>query len=75
MTAAQARWLSDAQVAALLPPPGEAAELARSVLVELAEGTIELPPKPAIHPRPSGPAAIARRGGLFRPRFDRAFTR
>ena len=52
MTAAQARWLSDAQVAALLPPPGEAAELARSVLVELAEGTIELPPKPAIHPRP-----------------------
>jgi ornithine cyclodeaminase/alanine dehydrogenase-like protein (mu-crystallin family) len=54
VTAAQARWLSDAQVAALLPPPAEAAELARSVLVGLAEGTIELPPKPAIHPRPDG---------------------
>ncbi len=54
MTAPQARWLSDAQVAALLPPPAEAAELARSVLVGLAEGTIELPPKPAIHPRPDG---------------------
>ena len=54
MSAAQARWLSDAQVAELLPPPAEAAELARSVLVGLAEGTIELPPKPAIHPRPDG---------------------
>ena len=52
MSAPQARWLSDAQVAGLLPPPLEAAELARSVLVGLAEGTIELPPKPAIHPRP-----------------------
>ena len=52
MTAPQARWLSEAEVAALLPPPREAAELARSVLVGLAEGTIELPPKPAIHPRP-----------------------
>jgi ornithine cyclodeaminase/alanine dehydrogenase-like protein (mu-crystallin family) len=48
----QARWLSDAQVAGLLPAPLEAAELARSVLVGLADGTIELPPKPAIHPRP-----------------------
>ena len=54
MTAPQARWLSDAEVAALLPPPAEAAELARAVLVELANGTIELPPKPAIHPRPDG---------------------
>ena len=54
MSRAQARWLSDEQVAALLPPPAEAAELARSVLVGLAEGTIELPPKPAIHPRPDG---------------------
>jgi ornithine cyclodeaminase/alanine dehydrogenase-like protein (mu-crystallin family) len=51
---AQARWLSDAQVASLLPPPADAAELARTVLVGLAEGTIELPPKPAIHPRPDG---------------------
>jgi ornithine cyclodeaminase/alanine dehydrogenase len=54
VSAAQARWLSDAQVAELLPGPAEAAELARSVLVGLAEGTIELPPKPAIHPRPDG---------------------
>ena len=54
MSAPRARWLSDAQVAGLLPPPLEAAELARSVLVGLAEGTIELPPKPAIHPRPDG---------------------
>lgn len=52
MSERQARWLSDAEVAGLLPPPAEAAELARSVLVGLAEGTIELPPKPAIHPRP-----------------------
>ena len=44
MSGAEARWLSDAQVAALLPPPAEAAELARTVLVGLAEGTIELPP-------------------------------
>ena len=54
MTPPQARWLSDAEVAALLPPPAEAAGLARSVLIELADGTIELPPKPAIHPRPDG---------------------
>ena len=52
MSPPQARWLSDAQVAELLPAPLEAAELARSVLIGLAEGTIELPPKPAIHPRP-----------------------
>lgn len=51
MSPAQARWLSEEQVADLLPPPLEAAELARSVLVGLAVGTIELPPKPAIHPR------------------------
>jgi ornithine cyclodeaminase/alanine dehydrogenase-like protein (mu-crystallin family) len=54
VTPPQARWLSDAQVAGLLPPPSEAAELARSVLIGLAQGTIELPPKPAIHPRPNG---------------------
>lgn len=54
MSPPRARWLSDAQVAELLPPPAEAAALARSVLVGLAEGTIEMPPKPAIHPRPDG---------------------
>ena len=52
MTTPQARWLSEADVAPLLPPPAEAAEIARSVLVGLAQDTIELPPKPAIHPRP-----------------------
>jgi ornithine cyclodeaminase/alanine dehydrogenase-like protein (mu-crystallin family) len=51
VSAPRARWLSEEQVAGLLPPPLEAAELARSVLVGLAAGTIELPPKPAIHPR------------------------
>jgi ornithine cyclodeaminase/alanine dehydrogenase-like protein (mu-crystallin family) len=54
VSAPPARWLSEAEVASLLPPPAEAAELARSVLVGLAEGTIELPPKPAIHPRSDG---------------------
>ena len=54
MSTPQARWLSDAEVATLLPPPAEAAELARTVLIGLAEGTIEMPPKPAIHPRPDG---------------------
>ena len=51
MTAAQARWLREAEVAPLLPPPAEAAAIALSVLVGLASGTVEMPPKPAIHPR------------------------
>ena len=71
MSAPQARWLSDAQVAALLPPPPEAAELARSVLVGLAEGTIELPPKPAIHPR-AGRVRQRHAGLLEGPRRHRA---
>ena len=64
VTVPQARWLSDAEVAALLPPPAEAAELARAVLVELAEGTIELPPKPV---DPSAPRRLRQRhAGVLR---------
>ena len=36
MSATQARWLSEAEVAPLLPPPAEAAAIALSVLVGLA---------------------------------------
>jgi ornithine cyclodeaminase/alanine dehydrogenase-like protein (mu-crystallin family) len=48
------RYLSDDEVAALLPSPGEACELARRTLVDLAYGRIELPPKPSVRPRPDG---------------------
>jgi ornithine cyclodeaminase/alanine dehydrogenase-like protein (mu-crystallin family) len=48
------RYLSDAEVATLLPPPGEACELARRTLVELAAGLVQLPPKMSVLPRPGG---------------------
>jgi ornithine cyclodeaminase/alanine dehydrogenase-like protein (mu-crystallin family) len=48
------RYLSDAEVEALLPAPGDACELARRTLVELAAGLVELPPKPSVRPRPDG---------------------
>jgi ornithine cyclodeaminase/alanine dehydrogenase-like protein (mu-crystallin family) len=48
------RILDEQTVARLLPGPAEAVELARQTLVGLAEGTVELPPKPAVHPRPDG---------------------
>jgi ornithine cyclodeaminase/alanine dehydrogenase-like protein (mu-crystallin family) len=48
------RYLADDEVAALLPPPAEACELARRTLVDLANGRIELPPKPSVRPRPEG---------------------
>ena len=63
VTSAGALAERGARSRALLPPPAEAAELARSVLVGLAEGTIELPPKPAIHPRPD--ALRQRHAGLL----------
>ncbi|TPG19565.1 ornithine cyclodeaminase family protein [Pedococcus bigeumensis] len=44
------RYLSDADVARLLPPPLEAIQLAHAALVALAEGNAEVPPKPAVHP-------------------------
>ncbi len=48
------RYLSDDEVAALLPAPADACELARRSLVELAQGLVELPPKPSVRPRPDG---------------------
>jgi ornithine cyclodeaminase/alanine dehydrogenase-like protein (mu-crystallin family) len=48
------RYLSDAEVEALLPTPADACELARRTLVELAAGLVELPPKPSVRPRPDG---------------------
>ena len=44
------RYLSDADVARLLPPPLETIQLAHAALVALAEDNAEVPPKPAVHP-------------------------
>lgn len=44
------RYLSDGDVSRLLPPPLEAVRLAREALVALADGSAEVPPKPAVHP-------------------------
>jgi ornithine cyclodeaminase/alanine dehydrogenase-like protein (mu-crystallin family) len=44
------RYLSDADVARLLPPPLETIQLAHAALGALADGTAEEPPKPAVHP-------------------------
>ena len=46
--------LSEDDVAGLLPPPLEAVRLAARALVSLADGSAELPPKPAVHPRADG---------------------
>ena len=43
------RYLSDADVEALLPPPSEAVRLVREALVALSRGEAEVPPKPAVH--------------------------
>jgi ornithine cyclodeaminase/alanine dehydrogenase-like protein (mu-crystallin family) len=48
------RYLTDAQVEALLPAPAEACELARQTLVDLSRGLVDLPPKPSLRPRPDG---------------------
>ena len=48
------RYLSDAEVATLLPAAGEACELARRSLVELAAGLVQLPPKTSVLPRADG---------------------
>ncbi len=42
------RYLSDAQVTSLMPPPHEAVELAEAALVARAEGAAQVPPKPAV---------------------------
>ena len=44
------RFLSDADVARLLPPPLELVELARDALLALARGEADVPAKPAVHP-------------------------
>lgn len=44
-------FLSRREVAELLPPLAEQIDLAESTYRALAEGRVELPPKPGIHPR------------------------
>jgi len=46
------RFLTDADVAALLPTPLETVALARDALVARASGDVEVPPKPAVHTVP-----------------------
>ncbi|MDU0312207.1 ornithine cyclodeaminase family protein [Phycicoccus sp. M110.8] len=46
------RFLTDADVAALLPTPLETVALAREALVARASGDVEVPPKPAVHTVP-----------------------
>jgi ornithine cyclodeaminase/alanine dehydrogenase-like protein (mu-crystallin family) len=43
--------LSEAEVAAALPPPLEAVAMARRALIALADGSAQLPPKPSVHAR------------------------
>jgi ornithine cyclodeaminase/alanine dehydrogenase len=44
------RFLSDADVARLMPPPLDLVALARDALVALARGEADVPAKPAVHP-------------------------
>ncbi|GAB3447477.1 ectoine utilization protein EutC [Phycicoccus ginsengisoli] len=46
------RFLTDADVTSLLPPPLQAVALAREALVARASGDAEVPPKPAVHTVP-----------------------
>ena len=46
------RFLTDADVAALLPTPLETVALAREALVARASGDVEVPPKPAVRTVP-----------------------
>jgi ornithine cyclodeaminase/alanine dehydrogenase-like protein (mu-crystallin family) len=50
------RYLSAADIAACMPPVHERLHLAELTLVALADGSAELPPKIAIHPR--GPSSF-----------------
>ncbi|MBD0291081.1 MAG: ornithine cyclodeaminase family protein [Thermoleophilia bacterium] len=45
-------YLSRGEVAALLPELDEQLDLVEATYRALAEGRVELPPKPAVHPRP-----------------------
>jgi ornithine cyclodeaminase/alanine dehydrogenase len=63
------RYLSDADVERLLPPPPDAVDLAHEALVALARGEAQAPPKPAVHTLPGSfanamPAAWPARGLL-----------
>jgi len=53
------RFLSAADVAAAMPPLEERLRLAERTLTALADGSAELPPKIAVHPRPEGAFAHA----------------
>lgn len=46
------RYLSRVQCAQMLPSFARGVQLVRDTLVAAAEGTVELPPKPGVHPRP-----------------------
>ncbi len=46
------RYLSRAEVAALLPEASEQLDLVEKTYRSVAAGRVELPPKPGIHPRP-----------------------
>jgi len=45
-------YLTRAEVAAALPPVAEQIDLAERTYLAMADGTVQLPPKPAVHPRP-----------------------
>lgn len=47
--------LSRNEVAALLPPIDVQLDLVETTYIELANGQIEAPPKPGIHPRSDSP--------------------
>jgi len=53
------RFLAAADVAAAMPPLDERLRLAERTMTALADGSAELPPKIAVHPRPDGSFAHA----------------
>ena len=71
--------LSEAEVAAALPPPLESVAMARRALIALADGSAELPPKPSVHPRADGFAnampAYLRDGDLLGLKWIAAYPR
>ena len=53
------RYLSATDVVAAMPPLEERLRLAELTMTALADGSGELPPKIAVHPRPDGSFAHA----------------